>query len=75
MLNRTEQIQMKKHNYGEFRGQKTYVKNQSVFLEVVGQNLRKSNRWFQYKESRLLSYKVRGHWGFYMIKWSSGRLI
>lgn len=58
MLNRTAQIQMKKHNYGEFRGRKTYVKN-SVFLGVVGQNLRKSNRWFQYKEYRLLPYKVR----------------
>lgn len=59
MLNRTAQIQMKKHDYGEFRGQKTYVKNQSVFLEIVGQNLRKSNRWRQYNESRLSSYKAR----------------
>lgn len=31
MLNRTAQIQMKKHNYGEFRGRKTNVKNQCIF--------------------------------------------
>lgn len=59
MLNSTAQIQMKKQNYGEFRGQKTYVKNQNVFFKVVGQKLRKSNRFpVQYKESSFCSVKL-----------------
>lgn len=31
MLNRRAQTQNKKQNYGEFRGQKTCIKNQCVF--------------------------------------------